>query len=73
MVMTSELEAMANSLFDNIVPKNWEAVAYPSLMPLAAWVSDLVKRMDFVKYQYNCHFFGKPLIEYVAQRFSNCI
>lgn len=48
MVMTGELEAMANSLFDNIVPKNWEAVAYPSLMPLAAWVNDLVTRMDFI-------------------------
>merc|ERR1712013_928721 len=48
MVMTKALETMANSLFDNTVPANWEAVAYPSLKPLAAWVDDLVERLDFV-------------------------
>eukprot|EP00494_Astrolonche_serrata_P028725 UN28992 len=48
MVMTSALEEMANALFDNIVPTNWEEVAYPSLMPLAAWVDDLLERMKFL-------------------------
>merc|ERR1712228_924219 len=49
MVMTTELETMGNSLFDNIVPKNWESVAYPSLKPLSSWVDDLCKRLDFIQ------------------------
>jgi len=49
MVMTTELEKMANSLFDNIVPRNWESVAYPSLKPLTSWVEDLTQRMSFMQ------------------------
>jgi dynein heavy chain len=48
MVMTEALEGMCNSLFTNQVPELWVAVAYPSLMPLAAWVSDLLNRCAFV-------------------------
>eukprot|EP01083_Nonionella_stella_P111300 326422_1 len=48
MVMTTELETMANSLFDNIVPANWQAVAYPSLKPLSSWVADLLTRLEFI-------------------------
>jgi len=49
MVMTVTLEAMADSLFTNRVPEVWEAVAYPSLMPLANWVVDLVARVTFLQ------------------------
>lgn len=48
LVMTEELERMATSLFNNQVPDAWVAVAYPSLMPLAAWVSDLLARHAFI-------------------------
>lgn len=48
MVMTESLEGMANSLFNNQVPELWVAVAYPSLMPLAAWVNDLLHRVSFI-------------------------
>jgi len=48
MVMTEELETMGNSLFDNIVPKNWESVAYPSMKPLSSWVDDLCQRLIFI-------------------------
>uniref|UniRef100_A0AAR2LEL7 Dynein, axonemal, heavy chain 1 n=1 Tax=Pygocentrus nattereri TaxID=42514 RepID=A0AAR2LEL7_PYGNA len=48
-VMSSELELMANSLFINAVPEMWKAKAYPSLKPLASWVSDLVQRISFLK------------------------
>ena len=46
--MTTELETMGNSLFDNIVPKNWESVAYPSMKPLSSWVDDLCQRLKFI-------------------------
>ncbi|XP_054472107.1 dynein axonemal heavy chain 1 [Anoplopoma fimbria] len=48
-VMSSELELMANSLFNNVVPDMWKAKAYPSLKPLASWVSDLLQRIDFLQ------------------------
>ena len=56
-VMTSELEQMGTSLFNNQVPEMWAKVAYPSLKPLASWVPDLVKRIDFVQKWYDD---GKP-------------
>merc|ERR1711874_786214 len=40
---------MANSLFINAVPAMWASKAYPSLKPLASWVTDLVSRMEFIQ------------------------
>lgn len=48
MVMTEAMDKMADSLFTNSVPELWDAVAYPSLMPLAAWVNDLLARCAFI-------------------------
>ncbi|XP_066453022.1 dynein axonemal heavy chain 1 isoform X2 [Eleutherodactylus coqui] len=48
-VMSSQLELMANSLFNNSVPELWKAKAYPSLKPLASWVIDLLQRIDFLQ------------------------
>merc|ERR1711871_923319 len=48
-VMSGELELAASSLYNNQVPDAWMNKGYPSLKPLAAWVADLVKRMDFVQ------------------------
>uniref|UniRef100_A0A8C0W387 Dynein axonemal heavy chain 1 n=1 Tax=Castor canadensis TaxID=51338 RepID=A0A8C0W387_CASCN len=47
-VMSSQLELMAASLYNNTVPELWNAKAYPSLKPLASWVMDLLQRLDFV-------------------------
>jgi hypothetical protein len=30
------------------VPKAWEAKAYPSMKPLAAWATDLMDRLAFI-------------------------
>ena len=48
-VMSSDLESMAESLYTNQVPAMWVKQAYPSLKPLAAWIDDLVERLAFVK------------------------
>jgi dynein heavy chain len=48
-VMSGELEDMANSLFTNQVPALWTKVAYPSLKPLSAWVDELVARIKFIQ------------------------
>lgn len=46
-VMSGDLEAVGNALFNNIVPDSWSK-AYPSLMPLSAWVTDLTQRLAFI-------------------------
>lgn len=48
-VMSSELDSMYYSLINNQVPKSWEAVAYPSLKPLASWIKDLIERVAFME------------------------
>jgi len=48
-VMSLELESVANSLFDNIVPELWAKKAYPSLKPLASWINDFIKRLKFME------------------------
>ncbi|DAZ96773.1 TPA: hypothetical protein N0F65_005771 [Lagenidium giganteum] len=47
-VMSAELEAMGNALYDQKVPTIWESKAYPSLKPLSPWVKDLLDRLDFI-------------------------
>ncbi|KAH9088158.1 hypothetical protein LEN26_019633 [Aphanomyces euteiches] len=47
-VLSSELESMGNSLYDQKVPLLWEAKAYPSLKPLTSWVADLLERLSFI-------------------------
>jgi dynein heavy chain len=48
-VMSSDLEEMANCLFDQKVPPVWEAKAYPSLKPLGPWVTELLQRVGFMQ------------------------
>eukprot|EP00753_Platysulcus_tardus_P001935 PLAT11596.27.p1 GENE.PLAT11596.27~~PLAT11596.27.p1 ORF type:complete len:1543 (+),score=906.25 PLAT11596.27:361-4629(+) len=48
-VMSSELEAVGNSMVNGFVPDSWSAVAYPSLKPLGSWVIDLLARVSFLQ------------------------
>lgn len=48
-VMSSELEAMYNSMMNNQVPELWARYAYPSLKPLASWVKDFYQRIAFMR------------------------
>jgi dynein heavy chain len=41
-VMSTDLEKVANSLFDNQIPALWAKQSYPSLKPLASYVMDLI-------------------------------
>jgi len=48
-LLSEELDRMYTALLNNQVPANWAAVAYPSLKPLASWVSDLHARIAFMR------------------------
>jgi len=48
-VMSNELEAIANAIALNQVPKYWASVAYPSLKPCSAWCEDLMDRLQMVQ------------------------
>lgn len=44
-VMSDDLEKMASSFFDNMVPEVWAEVGFLSLKPLASWIIDLNDRV----------------------------
>jgi dynein heavy chain len=52
-VMSGELDAMYTSLLNNQVPKLWESASYPSLKPLAPWIEDFHKRVEFINFWNN--------------------
>jgi dynein heavy chain len=48
-IMSAELEEVANAFMDNRIPKLWADVSYPSLKPLAFWLVDLLERLKFMQ------------------------
>jgi dynein heavy chain len=48
-VMSQDLEAVGNALFDNQVPAQWAKKAFPSLKPLASWILDFIQRLKFMQ------------------------
>ncbi|KZC03876.1 Dynein heavy chain 1, axonemal [Dufourea novaeangliae] len=48
-VMSEQLETVANSLYNNRIPKVWQDKGYPSLKPLGAWFLDLKDRIAFLR------------------------
>jgi dynein heavy chain, axonemal len=47
-VMSDDLEKVANSLHDNQVPDKWASKGHLSLKPLGSWISDLIDRINFL-------------------------
>ncbi|VVC32244.1 Hypothetical protein CINCED_3A002285 [Cinara cedri] len=45
LTITADMETLEDCLFMDRVPSNWEKRAYPSLLSLAAWYADLLKRL----------------------------
>jgi dynein heavy chain len=42
--MSDDLEKLGTAMYDNKVPAMWMGQSYPSMMPLASYVHDLIKR-----------------------------
>ena len=47
--MSAELDEQYVAMDQNKVPANWANVAYPSLKPLASWITDLIQRINFMR------------------------
>ncbi|NXU59271.1 DYH17 protein, partial [Turnix velox] len=45
LTITADMEELANALFYDSVPESWTRCAYPSLLSLGAWYSDLLLRI----------------------------
>jgi len=48
-VMSPELEAVADGILQNSTPSVWKKVSYPSLKPLVSYVADLGARLRFLQ------------------------
>ncbi|XP_031787006.1 dynein heavy chain 1, axonemal isoform X2 [Nasonia vitripennis] len=48
-VMSEKLESMAELMYSNRVPENWQSLAFASLKPLGAWMEDLRRRVGFIR------------------------
>eukprot|EP00741_Cyanophora_paradoxa_P002452 tig00000076_g2377.t1 len=81
-VMSEALEKMGNALFDNQVPEMWtnNGLCYPSLKPLASWVTDLEARIHFIQkwidggvpnvFWFSGFFFPQAFLTGVLQNFA---
>jgi dynein heavy chain len=47
-VMSEDLEKMADSVFDNLVPPTWAKKGFLSLKPLSSWIVDCNDRINFL-------------------------
>ena len=48
-VMSEDIEAMRDSMFNNEVPKIWSQKGFLSLKPLSSWLLDLIERIKFMQ------------------------
>uniref|UniRef100_A0A452S6P0 Dynein axonemal heavy chain 12 n=1 Tax=Ursus americanus TaxID=9643 RepID=A0A452S6P0_URSAM len=62
-VMDSALEALSGSLLVGKVPEIWAARSYPSLKPLASYITDFLARLNFLQDWHNS---GKPNVFWLS-------
>lgn len=47
-VLSADLEAMGNAMYDQRVPHLWTSASYPSLKLLGPWFNDFLQRLEFL-------------------------
>ena len=70
LVMSEDLEALAQAIFNNSVPGTWsqpaagiEGKGHLSMKPLASWIDDLVERIKFLQDWYSN---GTPSVYWIS-------
>jgi len=79
-VMTEELETLANSMYTNQTPAAWSKVGFLSLKPLASWIVDTNDRIDFlnnwitqgtpIKFWFSGFFFPQAFLTGTLQNYA---
>lgn len=46
LTISEQMEALMQSMYLDVVPAKWEAVAYPSMKSLGPWLKDMIQRCD---------------------------
>jgi dynein heavy chain len=46
LTISESMDRLLNSLFTDLIPETWSAVAYPSTKPLGMWFADLLRRVS---------------------------
>lgn len=62
-VMTEDLDKMAEAIYNNQVPPSWQKKGFLSLKPLASWIEDCNARIDFLNKWITG---GTPIIYWVS-------
>jgi len=78
--MTEELEQLSNELYTNLTPKQWAAVGFLSLKPLASWIGDCNDRINFlndwikdgtpIKFWFSGFFFPQAFLTGTLQNYA---
>ena len=79
-VMSTELENMGTSLYNQKIPAMWEAKAYPSMKPLDPWIQEFLDRIGFIRgwiangkpalYWFSGFFFPQAFLTGTLQNFA---
>lgn len=62
-VMSADLERLANQMSIGVIPSMWAGKSYPSLKPLGSFIQDLVERLQFFQKWIDN---GQPVVSWMS-------